>query len=322
MSEYIPGSTRRLVRDLKAKKDPRLDEIIRQALAGYYHEETSPLDYPHEQLAEDLRSFGYDELAQWADAQIYSILDDDALWYDAEDEDSTRSLLVDSVGESRAKTMVDALRIMFETGYSVAMEIREKLEWRRGVAPGNKAIKRAVMSDLPTEGLIRLETFRFIGQSKLALVRPTKIGVMLGRFLGLGEPVESEWERVIRLHRGNEWERHTLGVLAFAWQARRWGCHVELMPGGKIDGPDGNLCHLDGYPPIYWEFETRARGREEKWKQWAERGREFGVCTFSPGARREILRELKKAGTRGSVIDLQTLCQTSDPDMLDWWGIE
>jgi len=124
---------------------------------------------------------------------------------------------------------------------------------------------------------------------------------------------------LIRMHRGGEWEHHTVGLLAFAWQARRRGWEVELMPEVSLDGvvPDARLggdCMLTTYA----EFEVRPRGRVARWKRWGELARDgIVVCTFTQSGARGIAREFEQAGVRGDVVSLEELIR-SDPDGLKW----
>ncbi len=206
-----------------------------------------------------------------------------------------------------------ALRTMYQTGYAVAQELRSLVEAACYYAPGHQRVKRAFLTELPEMGLVIKGTPQFIGPSRLALVRLTKAGREVGERLGLGEAAENEWERVNELHRGEEWERHTVGLLAFAWQARRRGYQVKLLPEGGSRGwgvtPDA-LIWKEGERNIYAEFEVRARGRVARWCKWDETQSLAAVCTYTVSARKGIMREFEQARVFGYGTDLQTLIRS------------
>ena len=218
-------------------------------------------------------------------------------------------------GLGRTRLMLQALRAIWETGFAVAQEIREFLEDERSYAPGHRGVKRAVMVDLAEAGLAEKRVLPFIGPGSLALIRLTEDGRMQAQAFGRGG--ESAWERLIRMHRGEEWERHTVGLLAMAWQLRRRGMDVALVPDASLRGvePDAEVS-WDGGLHLYMEFEVRARGRVARWKRWGELVREGPlVCTFTEGAARAIAREIEQARVRGRVISLERMTQ----DEADKW---
>jgi len=210
-----------------------------------------------------------------------------------------------------------ALSKLYQTGYAVAQELRSLVEAMCFYAPGHQRVKRAFLIDLPEMGLATKGTPQFIGPSRLALVRLTQAGLEVGERLSLGKPAESEWGRVIERHPGEEWERHTVGLLAFAWQARRRGYQVRLLPEAQISGvtPDA-LIWREGEQPVYVEFEVRARGRVARWRRWDEAQGLAAVCTFAVSARQGIMREFDVAQVSGWGTDLQTLIKTDEGGLL------
>lgn len=59
-------TTEKLAKALEAANDPKLDEMIVLALAGYYDDYKSELVNPIGQLVADLRELGHEALAQRA----------------------------------------------------------------------------------------------------------------------------------------------------------------------------------------------------------------------------------------------------------------
>jgi len=205
--------------------------------------------------------------------------------------------------DKRLNLAQEALETLATTGHAVALELCDDLETRLGLEAGNRAVKRAFMVDLPSLGWAYKATPKVYGNLKLTLLRIDWGGVkqLRGR-----RAVVNEWERMNTEHEGERYERHTLGVLALAWQARRRGHQVKLLP-GRMRGytqvhtwvePDLKIS----YPGVYgsWvpvEFETRPRGKMRKWAKWKQ-NHSFGVCTFSEKQRESLGRELERAGVR------------------------
>jgi hypothetical protein len=208
----------------------------------------------------------------------------------------------------RRQRLLQAMTTVAGSGCSVTAELCELMENNLGLMPGNHSIRNAFTKDLLETGLAITETYRFIGPSKLSLTRLTDIGHKVCAEMGL-KTVESEWDQMIRGHNGLQFPRHTLGVLAFAYQARRRGWKVVLLPytGTPVE-PDLLVSRKDD-EPIYVEFETKARARGEKWYKNRLWNTYVAVATFTASIRRALVQECKEVPVRGLATDLQTLVQ-------------
>ena len=102
---------------------------------------------------------------------------------------------------------------------------------------------------------------------RMQVVTLTDYGKALVRALGI-VPVESNWEKTLRLHQGETQERHAALVLMAAYQARLRGWKAEVMPfdpqATPWFQPDLKLTDPEGWF-YYAEVETRSRDNPDKW---------------------------------------------------------
>jgi hypothetical protein len=208
----------------------------------------------------------------------------------------------------RRLRLMQAMATVSLTGCSVTAELCELMENDLGLMPGNHSVRNAFTKDLPETGLAITETYRFIGPSKLSLTRLTDIGHKVCAEIGL-KTIDSEWDQMIRGHNGLQFPRHTLGVLAFAYQARRRGRKVTLLPYTGTPVEPDLLVSQEDDEPIYVEFETRARSRGEKWYKNRLWNTYVAIATFTASIRRALVQECKEIPVRGQATDLQTLVQ-------------
>lgn len=123
---------------------------------------------------------------------------------------------------------------------------------------------------------------------------------------------ECEWVTMIRKHQGDIQPRHTAMVLMFAYQARKRGYQVKVMPRTYVQGWIPDAAVVKGYERYYIEVETRARlerveaGKWEKALSGAqELGAGLGIVALMPYARRKLMEWAPGAW----VTDLSSLCQ-------------
>jgi hypothetical protein len=103
-----------------------------------------------------------------------------------------------------------------------------------------------------------------------------------------------------------------VGLLAFAWQARRRGYNPTLLP-GRVNSVYPDLCLWYGEPqPLYAEFETRARAKHWKWRRLGRALGQVHVCTFNQVQRRRMVAECLAARVDVRATDLETLLTTPD----------
>ena len=119
------------------------------------------------------------------------------------------------------------------------------------------------------------------------------------------EPVESEWERLKRLHEGERFKEHTLAVLYFALHARVRGWEVTVMP--EVEGPNPDVMITGGKKTYLVEVELGKKDRPAKWKKLAEIQGGVAICGLDSENRKRLVGDCKLAKFKGKATDLRTL---------------
>lgn len=228
-----------------------------------------------------------------------------------------------SIRRDRRERILQGLYLLSTTGLSVGQELRAVMEIVLGVSPGSLSIQQVFHADLPGLGLVIKETPYFIRSSRLALFRLSDVGRHTCRELGW-PVVESEWDRLIRSHEGLLYPRHTLGLLAFCWQARLRDWRTELLPQVKASLEPDVLLSKSGIN-IYVEFEIRAHEKLEKWKKSSRFQGFVALCSFTPKTRAGLVRECRFGHVSGLATDLDNLSQrkqniNSNSLWVEKWG--
>ena len=202
------------------------------------------------------------------------------------------------------------LLIMARTGWSLKRAILHELSLLSGMSANSGAAGRMV-SRLEEGGLIRRQTVPTT-DSKAVLIHLTELGRELVQHLGI-DPVETEWDRLMRAHGGSAQEKHAALVILAAHYARRHGYRTLVCPPSPADGvlPDLLLAGPDG-KIIYTEVEAESGDEERRLKKWrnlADVQGKVAIVAPTPGIRERLVREAKQAARRGVATDLDTLRQ-------------
>jgi hypothetical protein len=147
---------------------------------------------------------------------------------------------------------------------------------------------------------IRRQTFRMA----LKLAHLTEKGRKLCQMMGW-EAVESEWERLKRLHEGERFEEHTLAVLYFALHARARGWTARVLPEVKGAAPD--IALTKGGKRYFVEVELGDKDRPVKWHKLAQAQVEAALCALDPPGRKRLVADCKLAKLSGRATDLLSL---------------
>jgi len=224
-----------------------------------------------------------------------------------------------SIRRDRRERILQGLYLLSTTSLSVGQELRAVMEIILGVLPGSLSIQQVFHADLPALGLAIKETPYFIRSSRLALFRLSNLGRKACQELGW-PVVESEWERLICSHEGLLYPRHTLGLLAFCWQARLRDWWTELLPQVNASVEPDVLVSKGGVD-IYAEFEIRAHEKLEKWKKICDFQSFVALCSFTPKTRYGLIRECKLGRLPGVATDLHTLTHMNcNPEINSLWA--
>lgn len=200
------------------------------------------------------------------------------------------------------------LALLAHSGWSLRWALTAWEAQQRGIGPKSGSVKRAVR---------RLEacawqsrTVRTVGTYTLVRLSPEA----RSRLCDVGiEPVESEWERIERLHRGDTslQSKHTAALCAFAWQARRRGWSTEVCP--ELDDPfaEPDILLHRGDEQLYVEVQRRGGSRYGRMAKWSNLARIQGfvaACLMTPEALHYTRRELSSLHHRRMLLtDLHTL---------------
>lgn len=216
-----------------------------------------------------------------------------------------------------------AVRLLAETGVSTALDLLWLLSKKTGVSPNAHSLRRLVYQTFADEqvahDIVENNTFKLPGGAfRLRVLQLSDYGKTLARALGV-EPVESDWEKIVRLHQGEVQEAHAALVLMAAYQARLRGWKAEVMPfdpqATPWFQPDLKLTDPEGWF-YYCEVETRSRDNPDKWG----RMRQANLIVPTPEARKWMVLRLKAMGIPGRATDLRTLSQQAKAgDLTHFW---
>ncbi|NUM44037.1 MAG: hypothetical protein HUU38_04965 [Anaerolineales bacterium] len=206
-----------------------------------------------------------------------------------------------------------ALFILAKFGLNARLELDRLIADTEGIQPGSGSLRRAInqLSErhLFTGALLEMNS----PQTRLSLVRLSEESRALCKILGW-EPVESEWERLDRLHEGARFPEHTLAVLVFAMHARLRGYAVTLMP--ETEGPavpDG-LVEKEG-ERFFVEVELGTKERPAKWRNLAALQGRIAICARDPAGRERQVGDCQLARLRGVATDIKSLVRTRFKDI-------
>jgi hypothetical protein len=209
----------------------------------------------------------------------------------------------------RRQRLLYGLYLLGCSSLAVGQELRRVLESLLFSTPDNGAIRRLFLNDLPELGLAERRLFPYINASKLAVLRLSQNGAELCRALGWAV-IENEWQRLIREHRGEALERHTLGLLAFCYHARLRDWRVELLPAAAAYIEPDALVEKNG-ERAYVEFEVRPHGKLDKWRKSYQLQGFAAIATFTPASCAGFIQECLDMRLPVQAADLQSLAQTA-----------
>lgn len=222
--------------------------------------------------------------------------------------------------------IVMAVKTLGETGVSTALDLLLLLSQKTGVKPRANSLRNVVYGAL-ADNLVphKMTEQKLLKMAsdvnvKLQVVYLTDYGKDLCRALGV-EPVESDWEKIVRLHHGEEQNLHSGMTLFAAYQARLRGWKAEVMPFNPQETPwfqpDLKLTDLEGQF-YYCEVETHSRSNPDKWA----RMRDVNLIVPTPEARMWMVRRMKEMGIPGRAADLRTLAQQAKAGNLSRFWLE
>ena len=195
-------------------------------------------------------------------------------------------------------------------GMNAHLEMDVFIAKREGLSYRSNSTKKP-LENLAAAGLVIAETLRMeVGdfRTALKLARLTDEGRQLCDALGW-QMVESDWDRLIRLHQGQKQTRHTLAVLYFALLARVRGWTTKVVPEVERGAVPDILVAKDDQR-FFVEVELGTRGNEKqtaKWKNLADAHDRVAICAPNVKVRERLIKDCRLAKLSGVATDLATL---------------
>jgi hypothetical protein len=197
---------------------------------------------------------------------------------------------------------------LIASGISLRIEAQRLLAWREGCKEKSSSIRHA-FERLEKAGLLEGECVR-VHQAQTKFLWLTRLGQKVSEICRF-DLRETDYQRLLRLHGGEIQKKHATEAATFAYQARRRGFLVEVMP--DVDGPaePDVAVARDGEEPVYVEVET-GNDREPKWRHQVELQGFVAMCSVTATQQERIVAEIKELGLPGRATNLQALMQDKE----------
>lgn len=193
-------------------------------------------------------------------------------------------------------------------GINAKLEIEHLIALSEGMKSNSGSLHRA-LDQIIEGGLLESEKMVMSGtNTALKLVRLSREGKKIYTALFNSKAVESEWERIIRLHEGERYPDHTLGILIFTMHARARGWQSETLPKTKDTNAVPDLRVQRGNENFYVEVELSNKEYNAKWRNNADiNGGQVALCAISSERRARLSGDCKLLKLSGIATDIETL---------------
>jgi hypothetical protein len=204
------------------------------------------------------------------------------------------------------------LHLIARYGLNARIEIEHLVGTAEGLSSRSSSLRRTVEL-LVDNHLLEAETLRLLQpETSLALVRLTEDGRQLCSVLGW-EPVESGWERLLRLKAPGWPKERLLEILIFAMHARLRGWDVQLLP--EVAGAEPHLHVERGDINCYAWLVSGSALDVERWHSLPELPGQIGLCTATYLQRQQFTAPLRTLGRAVQVASLEELIAVRLPDI-------
>ncbi len=208
------------------------------------------------------------------------------------------------------------IALVAKTGWSMRLALAEALAERDdGLTSYNAGSVRRMFDRMEKEGFITSHTTK-LGSAQASMISLTEKGKEVARAMGY-EPVESEWERLMRLHGGKAQAKHAAMVCTFAYHARKRGWRTEVCP--VVEGnADPDVLIEKGEKQVYVEVEAESGSderRAKKWRNAADLQGFVALAAVNGSMRKRLVSEAKGASKHGVATDIQYLIQNPEGDL-------
>lgn len=201
---------------------------------------------------------------------------------------------------------------LVSSGFSLWKEIQYIVAYSENVSVRSGALYR-LLPRLCDNQVLRSILVQLTGKKTLRLVKLGPNSTELIRRLKW-QPVENEWERLVRLHEKNkvDEERHTLAVITFAYHARLRGYQAGVMPIVNADSFAPDVEVIQDAERVLVEVERIGYRKFSKWQNMAAYQGFTAFCARTEKHRKRLIMENDwELGISGRATDLQTLFSSS-----------
>jgi DNA-binding PadR family transcriptional regulator len=216
--------------------------------------------------------------------------------------------------ESRRRELI-FLALLAGKGYSAELGLRRELVQRiDGVTNPDSGSLRRLILRLEKNNLIQRLPIA-MGKYRVIIILLTDLGDAVARAMAI-PPVESEWERLMRLHGGERQQKHAAQVCLFTHYARRGGWTTQVCPEVKPPADPDVLLEKDGQR-IYVEVEAASGSAERRMKKWRNQRQLQGftaICAPTENVRRTLVAEASAGGKSGMATDFEWLRWQGKPE--------
>lgn len=210
---------------------------------------------------------------------------------------------------------------LLSQGMDIRLEVDYLISQVEGIGSRTGALRRVYDSMVEKNLLSRDVLDMSAPNTSLAMLQLTEDGRQLCQIIGWGV-AETERQRMNRLHQGEQFPLHTLGVMIFAMHARFRGYQVGVMP--QLDGvqtnaiPDVSVTrNLPDEKPdtLFVEVEMSSKELDEKWRNQAQLQSRVALCARTAQRRTRLIGDCKLKNIHGVATDLETLIACKVPDI-------
>jgi hypothetical protein len=202
-----------------------------------------------------------------------------------------------------------ALHMLATSGSSVRYEITKAVADQFCIRTDGRSLGH-MFDTLSVRGMTVTEKYSVIQGIHLVAMRLTPKGKDYCASLGW-DPVENEWERLLRLHSADSQPRHAGAVIAFSYGARLRGWKVQALPQTGIPRFLPDVLVEKGGERHYVEVELGNR-KDGKWLLAQKTQGYVALCARTPIRRESLVVECADLGVYGLATDLRTLYLSRD----------
>jgi hypothetical protein len=194
---------------------------------------------------------------------------------------------------------------LIASGISLRIEAQRLLAWHEGCEEDSSSIRK-VFERLEKAGLFEGECVR-VHLANTKFLWLTRLGQKVGEACRF-DLRETDYQRLLRLHDGENYKRHAAEAATFVYQARKRDFLVEVMP--DIDGPAEPVVAIskEGERRVYVEIETGS-DHGARWQRQVNLQGFVAVCGVTGSQQRHIVARLKEMGLPGRATNLEALMQ-------------